>query len=257
MRGCEPRPGAELSTFLASQEEVETYWSKVKTNLQAGKIRLMFVADVIPIELRRVVEFLNAQMDPAEVLALEIKQYVGEGLQTLVPRIVGQTAETESRKGRGGGQKWDEASFFAECEKLNGAAVTGVARAIFDWARTNGQVWFGSGAQSGSFGLTIPVADSKRYLFAVYTYGTIEVYFQWLKNCLPFDPHKRQEFLDRLNSVPGINLRADSISRRPAIKLVALGQPDSLSRFIRALEWAVAEISAGGDDFQAQSTTTE
>ena len=55
-------------------------------------------------------------MDPAEVLALEIKQYVGEGLQTLVPRVIGQTAEAEKKKsvGRGAGKRWDEASFFAE-----------------------------------------------------------------------------------------------------------------------------------------------
>ncbi len=44
------------------------------------------------------VEFLNAQMDPAEVLALEIKQYIGQGLKTLVPRVVGQTAEAQRRK---------------------------------------------------------------------------------------------------------------------------------------------------------------
>ena len=49
----------------------------MKTNLQAGKIRLIFVADVIPSELRRIVEFLNQQMDPGEVLAVEIRQYAG------------------------------------------------------------------------------------------------------------------------------------------------------------------------------------
>src|SRR5262249_32824360 len=85
-------PAIVLAEFLANGEE-EEFWKKVKTNLQAGKIRLVFVADEIPQELRRVVEFLNGQMDPAEVLAVEVKQYVGEGkLKTLVPRLVGQTA---------------------------------------------------------------------------------------------------------------------------------------------------------------------
>jgi len=62
-------------------EEIDqtAFWEKVKTNLTAGKVRLVFVADRIPRELRRVVEFLNEQMDPAEVLAVEIKQYVGQG----------------------------------------------------------------------------------------------------------------------------------------------------------------------------------
>ncbi len=40
-------------------------------------------------------EFLNQQMDPAEVLAVEIKQYVGGDLKTLVPRVVGQTVEAQ------------------------------------------------------------------------------------------------------------------------------------------------------------------
>jgi hypothetical protein len=44
--------------------EVDAFWLRVKTNLQAGRIRMVFVADEIPVELRRVVEFLNAQMDP-------------------------------------------------------------------------------------------------------------------------------------------------------------------------------------------------
>ena len=47
----------------------------MKTNLQVGKVRLIFLADRIPAELRRVVEFLNQQIDLAEVLAVEIKQY--------------------------------------------------------------------------------------------------------------------------------------------------------------------------------------
>ena len=41
---------------------------------------MLFVADRIPAELRRIVEFLNEQMDPAEVLALELRPYQGEEL---------------------------------------------------------------------------------------------------------------------------------------------------------------------------------
>src|SRR4051812_12852110 len=54
-------PAAELAGFLVDHQDAVSFWSKVKTNLQAGKIRLIFVADVIPPELQRVVEFLNTQ----------------------------------------------------------------------------------------------------------------------------------------------------------------------------------------------------
>jgi hypothetical protein len=47
----------------------DDYWAKVQTNLAAGKLRLVFVSDAIPGELRRIVEFLNAKMTETEVLA--------------------------------------------------------------------------------------------------------------------------------------------------------------------------------------------
>jgi hypothetical protein len=98
-------PDQRLEAFLGEHREPDDFWGAVKTNLQAGKVRMLFVADAIPPELRRIVEFLNVQMDPAEVLAVEIKHYVGPGLKTLVPRIIGQTSEAESRKGASGGKR--------------------------------------------------------------------------------------------------------------------------------------------------------
>ncbi len=92
----------ELEGFLAGEMEAGVFWSQVETNLEAGKIRLLFVADEIPSELRRIVEFLNEQMKSAEVLAVEIKQFTGQGLKTLVPRVIGQTAEAERAKSTSG-----------------------------------------------------------------------------------------------------------------------------------------------------------
>ncbi|MEV7806019.1 hypothetical protein AB0O28_24030 [Microbispora sp. NPDC088329] len=73
---------------------VEEFFTKVAENLRTGRIRMVFVADVIPDELRRIVEFLNEQMNPAEVLAVEVKQYLAEGYpgKTLVPVVYGRTA---------------------------------------------------------------------------------------------------------------------------------------------------------------------
>jgi hypothetical protein len=78
---------SEMSALIGEEQSVEEFWKLVKTNLQAQRIRMLFVGDVIPMELRRVVEFLNFQMDPAEVLAVELRQFAGEGIQTLVPMV--------------------------------------------------------------------------------------------------------------------------------------------------------------------------
>jgi hypothetical protein len=84
---------------LGDEVEVERFWDEVEQNLRSGRIRLVFVSDLIPPELRRVIEFLNERMSPTEVIGVEIKQYVGQGdLTTFVPRVVGQTEQARALK---------------------------------------------------------------------------------------------------------------------------------------------------------------
>ena len=76
---------------VALEAVVEGFWERLATNLAAKRVRLLFVADRIPDELARVVEFLNEQMPGIEVLAVEIKQFRGADLRTLVPQVIGRT----------------------------------------------------------------------------------------------------------------------------------------------------------------------
>ena len=77
---------------------VERFWGTVETNLKQGNVRLLFAADKIPRELRRIIEFLNEKMSTVEVLGVEIRQYRGRGISALVPRIVGQTETARDNK---------------------------------------------------------------------------------------------------------------------------------------------------------------
>lgn len=79
--------------------EIEELWRKVSSNLAAGNLRLVFVADAVPDELARVVEFLNRHMD-IEVLAVELKQFEGGANRTVVPRVIGRLAKARPPAGR-------------------------------------------------------------------------------------------------------------------------------------------------------------
>jgi len=59
-RGSDPEQ-LLLDAFPAV-ENATMFWDQVRTNLVAERFRLVFVADSIPSELRRIVEFLNGQM---------------------------------------------------------------------------------------------------------------------------------------------------------------------------------------------------
>lgn len=91
-------PQDNLEQFLSGKINEVAFWRNVKTNLQAGRIRMLFVADQIPNDLKRIIEFLNEQMDPAEVLGIEVKQFTDGKLRTITPVIVGQTSGAETRK---------------------------------------------------------------------------------------------------------------------------------------------------------------
>jgi hypothetical protein len=78
--------------------DLEAYWNKVEDNLRHGRVRLIFMADRLPPELRRVIEFMNDQMEDAEVLGIELSQYVGSDLKALVPRLIGQTEITRQKR---------------------------------------------------------------------------------------------------------------------------------------------------------------
>jgi len=237
-----------IASDLEDEVTVDAFWEQVETNLRAGRIRLVFVADEIPSELRRTVEFLNTYMSPVEVLAVEIRQYVGEGLRTLVPQVIGQTAQAQGRKfsGRPKQRKWDEPSFFRELEERNDTVAATVARLILDWARPKvTRIWWGEGSRSGSF---VPVLNHKNrdhQLFAVWTYGTVEIYFYWYQYKTPFDSEeKRRELLSRLNAIPGVSLPDSAITKRPGIPLSTFGDESALQQFFQVFDWVVQEIQA-------------
>jgi hypothetical protein len=128
----------KLKEFLGEEIEPKDFWEKANRNLQDRKLRLLFVADVVPTELQRVVEFLNEQMDRTEVLAIEIKQFVGQGRRGLVPRVIGQTTEAREKKsGPRAERLWDEASLLQTIEQKRGVDEANVARSLMDWSKRN------------------------------------------------------------------------------------------------------------------------
>lgn len=234
-----------LAEFLGPTADQEAFWTAVKTNLQAERVRLVFVADEIPLELRRIVEFLNRQLDPAEVLAVEIKQFSGDGRRTFVPRVLGQL-DQKANHVKGPKKQWEEGSFFVELEKKSGTAATQAARRLLAWAKEHAtRIWWGQGASDGGF---VPVLQHKgqdHVFFTVWTYGRVEVTFQFLKNRPPFDDEGlRIKLLDRLNQVPGVSFPKEVITKRPRILLEKLANPETQAAFLGVLDRIVAEIES-------------
>jgi len=234
---------------LEQTEEIsiEGFWEDVRTNLKAGKIRLVFVADEIPKELKRIVEFLNSQMDPAEVLAVEIKQFVGQDIQTLVPKVIGNISSSDKKKAgrRSEGKQWDETSFFKELEERKGTDEVAVARKIYKWAKEKmNEIWWGRGKKMGGFVPGLVINDDWYQFFEVWTYGSIEIQFQYLKSWSDLFESKesRLELLSKLNSIEGIQLSDDVIERRPSLQLSIFKEKKKLEELFKIFDWILEKI---------------
>jgi hypothetical protein len=147
-------PDKSIDEFLEEQGfpmTGDTLISAITDKLAAGEIRMIFVADEIPESLRRIIEFLNLQMTPAEVLGVEVPQYKGKEGIAYVPTLVGRTAAARSKKiTASGGQPWDRDRFLEtahdRCDEQEYNTIVKLLDAI---PAAQGRVVWGQGSQPG------------------------------------------------------------------------------------------------------------
>jgi hypothetical protein len=172
---------AEIGTMLGQSEDeadVETYWENVEDNLRNRRLRLVFVSDSTPKELRRLVEFLNEEMANVEVLAVEIKQFQREGDENhtaLVPRVVGLTETARSTKGASKSKRpTTRQEFLAKCSRETARFFE---RAL-DLAEQRGHIIYW-----GTLGFSLRVYAPRMERVRTFAYGFPPATFQvWLPN---------------------------------------------------------------------------
>jgi hypothetical protein len=247
-RRCEREgldPDAVLAGFLGDEGEADGFWQQTKTNLQAGRVRLVFVADEIPSELRRIIEFLNKQMDPAEVLGLEVHQYVGEGSTVLVPRVVGFTAEAEGSKTSGPRRVWDRPSFLSALDERRNRDEALAAARILDWCAERGlEVKYGTGPERGSANPRLIRHGMTYNMMAVWNWrGEIAIKFGSM-NQPPFDSlERRRQFADLLETIPGSReFTDDELVQWPELRISRLVESGGIENFLQAWDWYLDQI---------------
>jgi hypothetical protein len=84
---------------------------------------------------------------------------------------------------------------------------------------------------------------------ALWTYGKIEVQFQWLRNTQAFrSVESRQELQRKLNSISGVAIPDDTLEKRPSFAISLLRDQQALGQFLEILEWVArrCEQAAAG-----------
>ena len=74
--------------------EDESFYEKIKDNLRSGNYKILIAMDSINEQVKILIEFLNKHTN-LKFLALELKRYVGNGLEILIPYIYGKEITRE------------------------------------------------------------------------------------------------------------------------------------------------------------------
>jgi hypothetical protein len=181
---------------LIGDNDIEDFWRKVETNITSGRIRIIIAADSIRPEVRRMIEFLNWEMQNVEVLGLELKVY-GDDQDSLVlvPRLIGQTQAGVDRRGSTGETiLWTISrlsDYFGSLPEEKRSAFD----QVLDWAVEHGCL-IESRAQNPTFGLS---GKNKERILSIYHNGDIYVFM--IEDKYPNGAQDRDELLRKLVSL--------------------------------------------------------
>jgi hypothetical protein len=242
--------GAERLREAVPNVDPEVFWQRVEENLKAGRIRMMFVADHLPAELVRVIEFLNEQMSPAEVLGVEVPQYVGGGHQVLVPRVVGRTSNAVAAK-QPSGTQWDEDGFLAVVAERHGEAQAAFFRRLFGQVSAHsGRLSWRRGASAG-VSAWYPLGGASTVVWTASAGGTTDTSRAYLYVYLP-EVRRRvavdtfADFVTGLAAIPAYQAKIDDAQahdfagKYPSLFVTdLLSHPEQVDQLLAVLDWLV------------------
>lgn len=220
-------PDLKLARFLDGATTPDAFWAQVDANFSAGRMKLVFVADAIPRELARIVEFLNEQMR-AEVRAVELSWFTGGGVTALAPRVIGRTERAAAGKSADAGMPppIDRAGWIAKHLAPLGTETAAAAdhfAAIVAEAGGHADVTKAQGSIIAVFDL--PSTTLYPMSIAPYGRGTVSLNLAYLYSRPAYAAEDtRRQLYDRLTEIVGA-LSTKSLSGFPGFPLVKLNDP--------------------------------
>ncbi|AMU95074.1 hypothetical protein AOA14_10705 [Sphingopyxis terrae subsp. terrae NBRC 15098] len=234
-------PDVELEQFLGAGADPEQFWEQVDANFAAGRIKMVFVADTIPRELARIVEFLNEQMK-ADVRAVELTWFEGEGITALAPRIIGETERAQNEKAaRSALPKISRDEWIEESLRSFGAEAIEAANHYVDLVAAAGGHAEVTRAQASLIAVfDLPNDTIYPITLSRQGKGSVQLCLAYLVSRPAFaDEAVRQHIYDELTAIVG-PLSTSKLSGYPGFPLARLNDP-AVRRDLQALLVAIRE----------------
>jgi len=232
---------AELvADSIAGEWNEELFRDGVRQSLENGSFILVIVVDEINEDLRRIIRYVNECSKSAFSLhAMEMNRFQADNVEVLVPHLHGVSMKPSTEKQRG---QWTEEEFFKDLEEKNEAHVVEIVKDLYKWSRdTADRIWFGTGTETGSFTFHF-LKDAKTIsVFSIYTNGKLTLNYGWLVKPLPKET--LEQFHKMIHEIPSMRqIPNEFLNKWPAVKIDALRDSESLSKFKHSVLWLKSQI---------------
>ena len=226
---------------------IDDFWSTAERALSEHRIRLIFLADELPYNLIRVIEFLNNELEKIEVVGVDVQLYKADQFHILVPRVVGLSTQVLDKRRRANPDRIDrdEESFLAELTTICGDSTTAAVQKIMKWCSENEVVIGFTTTKRGSFVPEFRLGADMVWPFAINVGGRVKLQLDHLANRGGGFKHlpAREELLRRLNAFLHEKIDLNRASAQPSFALSELTSDAALHGFLQTMAWVKQEMS--------------
>lgn len=239
-----------LADFIGDQKSVEAFWSEVKKNLESQTIRLIFLSDKIHPELRTIVEFLNRQMDPAEVLAVELQYFANDSrtVRTLVPTIYGQIAVAKPGRSSAVETTIGQKEFVRIVADANSPNRLACVASLIAWVeRKKFGMTFRTEANRSVFIPVCKVGGQITYPVSCKDFGKLVFQMRYYQSYAPLqDEATLSELESMLKKIPGFNPRG-GMKGLPYVDMDQLATEQDRNAVLGVIDWILNKMGVSPD----------
>lgn len=222
-------------------------WDEETDNRFAERVRVVLVSADFSKEITTTALWLNEQgldIRCVRVKPYELNSQLVLDVQQLIPLpeaqdyIIQVGIKQRIQQARAN-RMWDLDSFMDQIRQDRGEEEAELAHKIYDWALSEfGKIYWGKGAEQGSFGPSLYQEGSEAKMFEIQTDGHIMIRFMNLRTkSWNADRTLLNEYRERLNKIPGMELSEENLDGKPRRPLELLSNPSNLSLFKDAVCW--------------------
>ena len=245
------RSGADadqaLRDLIGEIIDPAAFWTSVEENLENGRIRMVFVVDEMPQDLASMAQFLNVQLTPAAVYAIEVRQHLSASGQILRTSVVGQDdaavspATTSGQSVRGAEaapslpsdskEAWVGA-VRAKCDPEEARVLDDLAR----WMREQYGATSISGSQNPSLGLAVKEAGKDRSVFGITANKKAVIYLGALAASPTYESEESRQAIVNGVTAAGVVLTGANVKGEIRMALKDLAEPEVRERMLTVLD---------------------